>query len=94
MKTKNYLIGARYLDFITKDGDNIKGTQVFLVNADLVNDNDNRVPEKVFVKKDLTKSLLTALRSYDRDLLVPVECDVTLSGTKIIYNDIKVVDKF
>lgn len=94
MKTKNYLIGARYLDFTTKDGDNIKGTQVFLVNADLINDNDNRIPEKVFIKKDITKSLLTALRSYDRNLLVPVECDVTLSGTKIIYNDIKVVDKF
>lgn len=94
MKTKNYLIGARYLDFNTKNGDNIKGTQIFLVNADLANDNDNRVPEKVFIKRDITKSLLTALRSYDRDLLVPVECDVTLSGTKIIYNDIKVVDKF
>lgn len=94
MKTKNYMIGARYLDFTTKDGDNIKGTQVFLVNAELVNDNDNRIPEKVFIKKDIIKSLITALRSYDRDLLVPVECDVTLSGTKIIYNDIKVVDKF
>lgn len=94
MKTKNYLIGARYLDFTTKEGDNIKGTQVFLVNADLVNDNDNRIPEKVFVNKDIIKPLIDALSSYDRDLLVPVECDVTLSGTKIIYNDIKVVDKF
>lgn len=93
MKTKNYLIGARYLDFTTKDGDNIKGTQVFLVNAELNNEYDNRIPEKVFIKKDITKSLFTALRSYDRDLLVPVECDVTLSGTKIIYNDIKVIDK-
>lgn len=93
MKTKNYLIGARYLDFTTKEGDEVRGTQVFIVNAELINDNDNRIPEKVFVRKNIMKELEKALHSYDRDLLIPVECDVTLSGTKIIYNNIKVIDK-
>lgn len=94
MIVKNYLIGARYLDFTTKEGDEVRGTQVFLCNADLCNSDDNRIPEKVFIRKDIIKVLNSAINKYDRDLLVPVECDVTLSGSKIIYNDIKVVDKF
>lgn len=93
MKVKNYLIGARYLDFITKEGDEVRGTQVFLCNAELTNSDDNRIPEKVFIRKDITKSLNSALSKYDRDTLIPVECDVTLSGSKIVYNDIKLLDK-
>lgn len=95
MIIKNYLIGAKYLDFKTKTGDEVKGTQVFLINAELINSDDGRIPEKVFFKeKNMMSKLVKAINSCDRDILIPVECDVTLSGNKIVYNDIKVVDSF
>ncbi len=95
MITRNYLVGAKFLNFKTKSGDEVRGTQAFIVNADLKNSDDCRIPEKVFLKgKNIVGKLSEHINKCDRDLLIPVECDVTLSGNKIVYNDINVVESF
>ena len=92
MKINAFLIGARYLDFKTKDGDQIRGTQCFIVNSDISNEIDNRFPEKIFFKGKNLMGKLKDLNNYERDLLMPIECDCTLSGNKVIYNDINVIN--
>lgn len=92
MKINAFLIGARYLDFKTKEGNEIRGTQCFIVNSDIPNETDNRMPEKIFIKGKNLMDKLKDLNKYERDLLMPIECDCTLSGNKVIYNDINVVN--
>lgn len=92
MKIQAYLIGIRYLDFTTKDGDNIRGTQAFVVNSEIPNNQDHRIPDKIFVReKNLTKKVNEYLNKVDRDILPLVELDCSPSGNKIVYTDINVI---
>ena len=93
MKINAYLIGGRYLDFKTKEGDEVRGTQCYIVNSDILSSEDGRVPEKIFIKgKNLIGNFKKELNGYERDLLIPVECECTLSGNKVSYTDIKVIN--
>lgn len=93
MKINAFLIGARYLDFKTKEGDEIRGTQCHIINSDIPSSDDGRVPEKIFIKgKNLMSKVQKELNGYERDLLIPIECECTLSGSKVIYTDIKVIN--
>lgn len=85
MIVKKYLIGARKLDFVTNDGNNIKGTQLFVTDTDVKN-NDGRIPEKIFISDiDVFDSISKPLFKAERDTLIPIELTVTLNGSKVKY---------
>lgn len=92
MTIKKYLLGARKLDFDTKDGNHISGTQLFVVDIDIKNSDDGRIPEKVFVN-DLSvyDSLAKGLSKAQRDTLIPIELDATFSGKYVKYLGAKLI---
>lgn len=91
MKIQKLLIGCRPLDFETKDGQKILGSQLFVLNMDLKNEQDNRIPEKIFISGDTSfaYNLQKVVNKVDRDFLVPIELECTLNGTKVRYSNAK-----
>lgn len=90
MKIKKYLIGARKLEFVTKEGNQISGTQLFVTDIDVKNSADGRVPEKIFIN-DLVAfdNVSKSIDKASRDTLIPVELDVTFSGKYVKYTGVK-----
>lgn len=93
MIIRKYLIGARVLDFTTPDGNNINGTQLFVCDIEQKNSNDGRIPEKCFISGNTSvfKELEKGLNKADRDLLIPIELEVTLNGKNVRYLNAKLI---
>lgn len=92
MTLKKYLIGSRKLDFDTNDGNHISGTQLFVVDIDIKNSDDGRIPEKIFIS-DLSvyDSISKGLAKAQRDTLIPIELNATLNGNRVKYLGAKLI---
>ena len=77
------LYSAKVLD-TEIDGKPLKGSSIYISG-------DNREPQKIFINQniDVAKTLIDYLNGFDDETNPLVECDVTLNGKKVKYNDIR-----
>lgn len=80
LEAKRLLVGCVPLDFKNKEGQDVKGTILYVASPDDV----NRVPSKVYVKSEIGKDIMKE-GLLDDNVLTEITMEFDLVGDKVKY---------
>ena len=80
LEAKRLLIGCVPLDFKNNEGQEVKGTILYVASPDDI----NRVPAKVFVKSEIGKEIMKE-GLLDDNTITEITMEYDLKGDKVKY---------